>query len=66
MPFSCDRLGRYRGDDIELTLPTGMKFTDYDYLSIYCIRFSHNFGYIPIKKGIKFAAPVNVRISEII
>ncbi|XP_021967024.2 uncharacterized protein LOC110862158 [Folsomia candida] len=54
----CDRLGRYRGDDIELTLPGNMKFTDYDYLSIYCIRFSHNFGYVPIKKGITFAQPV--------
>lgn len=40
-----------------------MKFTDYDYLSIYCIRFSHNFGYVPIKKGITFAQPVVANVS---
>lgn len=28
-----------------------MKFTDYDYLAIYCTRFNHNFGYVQLKKN---------------
>jgi len=33
-----------------LTLPKGMKFTDYDYLAIYCTRFNHNFGFVQLKR----------------
>lgn len=46
--YSCDRLGEYKGEDIMITLPGDMKFTDYDYFTVYCIRFSHNFGYVRI------------------
>ncbi|ODN06079.1 Protein Skeletor, isoforms B/C [Orchesella cincta] len=52
----CDRLGRYDGEDIMLTLPKDMKFTDYDYFSVFCIPFSHNFGYIRLRRDAVFNA----------
>ena len=34
--------------DIILTLDENMKFSDYDYLSLYCADYNHNFGDIAI------------------
>lgn len=50
--FSCDRLQRYKSENVVLTLPKGMNFTDYDYLAIYCTRFNHNFGFVQLKRDV--------------
>ncbi|OXA39012.1 protein Skeletor, isoforms B/C [Folsomia candida] len=42
----------YENQDIELLLPADLTWKDVDYLSVYCISFHHNFGYIQIPKGI--------------
>jgi len=62
---SCDRLGRYDGEDIMLTLPGDMKFTDYDYISVYCIRFSHNFGYIRLRRDAVFNSTQPVVLDQV-
>ncbi|OXA48443.1 Protein Skeletor, isoforms D/E [Folsomia candida] len=67
---SCDILGAYDDENITLTIPKGMKFTDYSYLSVYCIENNHNFGYFRIKDEYAFTTPapillVNVTTGEI-
>ncbi|ODN06080.1 Protein Skeletor, isoforms B/C [Orchesella cincta] len=51
---SCDKLARYRNENIMLTTPEGMNFTDFDYLAVFCTRFNHNFGFIELKRDAQF------------
>jgi hypothetical protein len=51
---SYDVLQGYENQDIELLLPADLTWKDVDYLSVYCIAFKHNFGYVQIPKNIQF------------
>ena len=51
---SYEVLQGYDKQDIELLLPADLTWKDVDYLSVFCIAFNHNFGYIQIPKNIEF------------
>lgn len=43
----------YEGEDIELQLPNDLTVYDIDWLSIYCVKYSHNFGHVMIPKDLE-------------
>ncbi|CAG7823504.1 unnamed protein product [Allacma fusca] len=50
---SCNGLKRYNGQTLRLTLPGKLKMSDISYVSLYCLRFNHNFGYLVIPDDLK-------------
>jgi len=48
---SFEVLEGYENQNIELLLPQDLSWKDIDYLSVYCVSFKHNFGYIKIPKN---------------
>jgi len=49
-------LGAYDGQDITLTLPDGWKMNDIKWISVWCRKFSVNFGELVIPEGFKAPA----------
>ncbi|KAK4872480.1 hypothetical protein RN001_014509 [Aquatica leii] len=43
-------LHAYHGQNLTITLPNGLTVNDIDYLSVWCIKFKHNFGHTYTKK----------------
>ena len=41
-------LGRYEGQDIELTLPQGVEVDNIRWISLYCRQFNMDFGHVKI------------------
>ncbi|RWS23194.1 Protein Skeletor:-like isoforms D/E, partial [Leptotrombidium deliense] len=58
--FSLEKLHGYKGEDITLHLPGDLTIKDIDWFSLYCIRFSENFGHIKIRRSIKNKMPPNL------
>ncbi|CAG7834305.1 unnamed protein product [Allacma fusca] len=50
---SCSRPQRYWGKTLRLSLPGKFTTADISYLSMYCIKYGHNFGYVSIPNGIR-------------
>ena len=38
----------YEGEDIEIQLPGNLTVYDIDYLSIWCVKYAHDFGHVLI------------------
>jgi len=51
---STAKLGKYTGQTITLSLPTGKTWRDYDFITVYCVPYNHNFGYVEIKQEILY------------
>lgn len=45
-------LRSYEGEDLELQLPGNLTVYDIDWLAVWCIKFSHNFGHVMIPKDL--------------
>ncbi|XP_065222877.1 protein Skeletor, isoforms B/C [Planococcus citri] len=43
----------YQGEDIELQLPNDLTVYDIDWLAIYCIKYTHNFGHVMVPKDLE-------------
>ncbi len=57
---NCFRTGvvqSYSGKDIHLTLPSSITMNDIEYLSLYCFRFTMDFGNVTIPKDINPPLP---------
>jgi hypothetical protein len=50
---SAPLLGAYNGKDITLTLPEGWKMSDIKWISVWCRKFSVNFGELVVPEGFK-------------
>ena len=50
---STSALPAYNGQTVSMTLPAGKKWTDYDYLSIWCESFGLDFGHVVIPNNIQ-------------
>ncbi|XP_017783559.1 PREDICTED: uncharacterized protein LOC108567537 [Nicrophorus vespilloides] len=50
---SMGNLNGYKGKDVVINLPKGITVHDIDYIGLWCIEFSANFGYTSIPKSIK-------------
>lgn len=48
---------RYRGKDINLTLPEGKTLRDIKWFSIWCEEYAVNFGDVKIPKNLEHPAP---------
>ncbi|XP_064489473.1 protein Skeletor, isoforms B/C-like [Ornithodoros turicata] len=46
----------YKGTDMLLRLPGSASFTDFDWFSVYCIRFEENFGDVTFPKNMNLPA----------
>ena len=47
----------YQGEDIEIQLPGNLTMNDIDWLSVWCIRYKHNFGHVFIPKDLNNIPP---------
>ncbi|KAF0293008.1 Protein Skeletor, isoforms B/C [Amphibalanus amphitrite] len=54
---SDDVLGGYRGKDIEITLPGSLTVYDIDWLSVWCVQYRHNFGWVAIPPNLDNIPP---------
>lgn len=45
---SLDPLRAYEGEDIEIQLPGSLQVYDIDWLAVWCVKFSHNFGHVMV------------------
>lgn len=46
----------YKGTDMTLRLPGSASFTDFDWFSVYCIRFEENFGDVKFPRNMNLPA----------
>lgn len=49
---SLEPLRGYQGEDIEIQLPDGLTVYDIDWLSVWCVKYKHNFGHVFIPKDL--------------
>lgn len=49
---SLEPLRGYQGEDIEIVLPRNLTVYDIDWLGIWCVRFTQNFGHVYIPKDL--------------
>ncbi|CAG0886547.1 unnamed protein product, partial [Cyprideis torosa] len=56
-------LNRYQGENIILNLPKGIKIKDITWISVWCRRFTVNFGDLYIENS-KIEIPQSVKLSE--
>ncbi|CAG0884477.1 unnamed protein product [Darwinula stevensoni] len=49
---SLKPLRGYQGVDIEIQLPQGRSVHEFDWLSVYCITYKHDFGHVRIPKNL--------------
>lgn len=50
--ISLDPLRAYEGEDLELQLPGNLQVYDIDWLAVWCVKFSHNFGHVMIPRDL--------------
>jgi len=53
-------LGRYRNQDVTITLPKGVSVKDLRWLSIWCRAFTINFGHLMIPRGVQYPRPQKI------
>lgn len=53
-------LGAYRSKDVTLTLPKGVSVKDLRWVSIWCRRFSVDFGNLLIPRGVQYPRPQKI------
>ena len=57
MRSSNDILRGYLGKDIEITLPADLTVYDIDWLSVWCVQYRHNFGWVAIPQDLENIPP---------
>ena len=57
MRSSNDVLRGYLGKDIEITLPGSLTVYDIDWLSVWCVQYRHNFGWVAIPQDLENIPP---------
>lgn len=46
--FSLEPLKGYQGEDIEIQLPRSLTMHSIDWLAVWCVQYTHNFGHVNI------------------
>lgn len=46
--FSLEPLKGYQGEDIEIQLPRSLTMHSIDWLAVWCVQYTHNFGHVNV------------------
>jgi len=46
--FSLEPLKAYQGEDIEIQLPRSLTMHSIDWLAVWCVQYTHNFGHVNV------------------